>query len=129
MSKGFTLLEVLIIVALIGLLSAGGVLVVSTQQKRARDGIRIENVRLVQSRIEEYFIDLGVYPTSITFGGSLVSPDGSTSYLSLIPKDPLSAGEQQFTYHATPAAAPQTYDLCAYRLELTKNSYCISNLQ
>lgn len=129
MKQGYTLLEVLLTIAIIVVVSALIIFVAPRQQMKARDAKRREDIRLIQSRIEEYRIDLGVYPTAVAFGESLVSPDGSTSYLSLVPQDPLAREAQLYTYFATPAASPTTYTLCAYRLEVDNSPYCMNNLQ
>jgi len=67
--KGFTLIEMLIVVAIIGIL-AGAVLVgLGPVQKGGRDARRLSDLRQVQNGLELYFNKNGTYPAS---GASLL---------------------------------------------------------
>lgn len=98
-SRGFTLVELLIVVAIIGilatLLSANFIGV----RQRARDGQRKSDLRQIQSALELYRSDQASYPNVIPSPNcppALKSPDCSTStYMQKIPIDPAGAS---YTY-------------------------------
>lgn len=138
MKRGFTLLELLIVVAIIALLSTLGALAVSTQKKRANDANRRTDIHQLQVAIEAYYSDRltgtvagGVqYPTGLPAPGSpLMAADGQTGYLYQVPADPINRDPYIYTYWATPAAAPASYIVCAYRLEAVSGSFCLTNRQ
>ena len=78
---GFTLLELLIVIAIIGILVAMGTVSYSTAQKRARDTQRRGDLKAIQDGFEQYYAqNNGNYPSSCSI---------STVYLPAgIPKDP-----------------------------------------
>lgn len=95
---GFTLIEILVVIALIGILA--GVLLVSLQGVRAsaRDAQRKADLETIQSALEIYKSTCGKYPTSLTSGGSALKgcgASGTTIFLSSVPKDPL---QKNYTY-------------------------------
>jgi len=88
--SGFTLIEMLIVVAIIGIL-AGAVLVgLGPVQKGGRDARRVSDLRQAQNALELYFNKNGTYPASS--GGTLdsVSAAITASIGGQVPKDPRS---------------------------------------
>lgn len=96
--KGFTLIELMVVIAIIGILATIIMVSFSAVQQRARDGQRKADLRQIQSALELYKADNGVYPTYLancpvgapTFMGNdtdVVSPC-STIYMQTIPVDP-----------------------------------------
>jgi len=79
--EGFTLLELLIVIAIIGILVAMGTVSYSTAQKKARDATRRGDMKAIQNALEQYYAqNNGNYPSSCSI---------STDYLPAgIPKDP-----------------------------------------
>lgn len=62
MKKGFTLIEILIVVAIIAIL-AGSILVgFGPAQRQGRDSRRIADLRQVQNALELYYSKCGYYP-------------------------------------------------------------------
>ncbi|MEY3471260.1 MAG: hypothetical protein RLZZ223_610 [Candidatus Parcubacteria bacterium] len=101
--KGFTLIEILLIITLLGLLSAIVLSAINPigQLGRARDLQRQQDLSQLEQALEKYFIDNGrQYPASIPLGRYVeICSDTLTSgcsnlsflvpqYLSSIPKDP-----------------------------------------
>jgi len=85
----FTLVELLVVVAIIGLLASISVIALSSARTKARDARRVGDVKQVTTALELFFNDYGRYPTDQEWAlGYLVSPDGSSTYLSTIPSAP-----------------------------------------
>lgn len=83
--KGFTIIELLIVIAIIAILA--GLVLNNFQgaQARARDVHRITDINTIHSQLEVYFNENGAYPqtfTAATFPGmdpeSLVDPRGQS---------------------------------------------------
>lgn len=127
---GFTLLELLTVIAIMGLLSSAVFVGVSRQIKKVHDAKRKTDVHELQVALESYFVDSQKYPASLPATGQpLASADGQTIYLNKMPADPLTRDPYLYTYWATPAATPATYIICAYRLETESGSFCLTNRQ
>ncbi len=79
--RGFTLIELMVVIAIIGLLAS--IITVSLVSSRAkgRDAKRISDIKTIQLALETYYNDNGYYPTSI-YGGAL------TPYIATLPVDP-----------------------------------------
>jgi len=95
---GFTIVELLIVIVVIGILATITIAVYNGVQQRGRDSMRTSDVRSVQKAIEMYKIDTGSYPQAIS-GGTPVADGAGTAlsnlstvltptYLATIPSDP-----------------------------------------
>lgn len=78
--KGFTLVELLVVIAIIGLLSTLAVVALGSARSKARDARRISDIKQVQTALELYFADLGVYPNPT----SPIDPMGDTTTASRV---------------------------------------------
>jgi prepilin-type N-terminal cleavage/methylation domain-containing protein len=63
-SGGFTLVELLIVIAVLGILVTVGIVVLNpvAQLQKSRDAARKATLRDVQNALEQYYTDNGVYP-------------------------------------------------------------------
>lgn len=60
--KRFTLIEILIVVAVIGLISTLSAVAVSSARANTRDAVRLSNLRQTQSALENFFVVRNSYP-------------------------------------------------------------------
>jgi len=103
-NKGFTLLELLIVIALIGILVSLGAASYTAAQKKTRDARRQADMKAIQDAFEQYYANNnGNYPTS-------ASCTADTTYLPAgVPKDP----KTDVAYTITCDATGSTYCSCA----------------
>ena len=62
-SSGFTIVEILVIILIIGVLITVLVLTYSGIQTKQRNSIRINNIKLIQANLETFYVQSGFYPT------------------------------------------------------------------
>ena len=80
-NKGFTLIEMLVVVAIIGLLSSVVLTGLGSARVKARDARRLSDIRHIQNALEIFYSDADRYP--ITTGSV-----GVESLLTSMPQDP-----------------------------------------
>lgn len=80
--KGFTLLELLLVLTLLSLLAGLAAPVVSGAIVRAKEAALRENLLVMRSALDDYFADNGRYPEDL---GDLVE----NRYIRFVPEDPL----------------------------------------
>jgi len=96
--KGFTLVELLVVISIIAILSVIGITVFSGVQKSTRDARRKADLHAISLALEQYKVKNGTYPQ--TGGGSFNSDSGSdpwitgldSSYMTIVPRDPKNTG-------------------------------------
>ncbi len=62
--SGFTLIELMVVVAIMGILMAAGILAFSNAQQGARDSKRRTDLDAISKAMEQYFQTNNAYPTS-----------------------------------------------------------------
>lgn len=92
MKKGFTLIEILIAIAIIAVLTAIGVVSYTSVNKNSRDAKRRGDIEQIRSALELYRADKGFYPStgdgSYTVASDLINVTDMTTYIPSIPSDP-----------------------------------------
>lgn len=76
--KGFTLIEMLVVIAIIGLLSSVVVIGLSGARQKARDAKRVADIRQIQNGLEVAYTAVDGYPAPISGNppGELKDPQG-----------------------------------------------------
>ncbi len=102
---GFSLIELVVVMLIMTILAGVVAPRLGSYQERARDTRRMQDLKTVQSAVEQYKLDTGQFPaanTNSSFGGWDVSHDGDfisvlvqEGYLRAPVMDPVSDG----TYH------------------------------
>lgn len=114
--KAFTILEIVIAIALIAIFITLPVLAYNSYLKKTRDTQRKNSINQIQSALEQYRANNGKYPAADTWKDTLVAQ----SYIPSVPKDPLDGqavtGEQgvYYGFDYTPTADLQSYELSAH---------------
>ena len=139
MRRGFTLVELLVVVAIIGLLAGIAVVSVNAVRAKARDTKRVADIKQIQTALERRFSDTGMYPptpangsklgtgaaqalTSVAAGWEQTATAGATVYLSGVPKDPQNMGEYVYTYMVVQGNEMRGYTI-TFRLEAGTGSF------
>lgn len=95
MKKGFTLVEVIIVLVLIGLLVSMITPIYRNSVIRAREGVLKENLFQIRDAINKYYQDKQKYPTSLE---DLVT----YKYMRKIPLDPITDSNEWELVHFEP---------------------------
>lgn len=144
--QGFTLLELLVTISIIGILIGVGSVSFSTAQKKGRDSRRQADMKAVQTSLEQCYALDTRYPASVTEGSALTC-FGTAVTMNSVPYDPKNTGSYDYTYTVNADTIKTNYCLCALMetvgsgnansagaagvcaLGGTKNYFCVSNQQ
>lgn len=130
-SRGFTIVELLIVIVVIGILAAITIVAFNGVQARARDASRIAKIQSITDAIELYRVDNGQYPPIQDAQGTELSGCGSATdnwghcdrwqilanylspYMRLDPVSLSDATQAPYSYYYTSQAADnyQTYGM------------------
>jgi len=112
--KGYTFIEILVVITIIAVLTAIGVVNFRVANKKSRDGKRKSDLEQIRAALELYRTDEGEYPANLSSltGGSII-------YMEKVPDDPL--GDYDYSYASV--VPNSTYVLCA-ALELETSGTC-----
>lgn len=131
LQKGFTLIEMLVVIAIISILIGIGVNTFTIAQKKARDVRRKADLRSIQVALELYKQDKGSYPTGGCTNYYCYTSSTTSNYISglepdyipKLPTDPktpntgpaYSAGKYSYTY-GNSVTSPGTTIVAGYDL-------------
>ena len=86
--KGFTLIEILIVVAIIGILASVVLVGLGPLQRQGRDARRISDLKQVQTGLELFYNRNCEYPSATTWGDLKTTLEGANVGITNIPVDP-----------------------------------------
>ncbi len=138
--KGFTLIELVIVIAIIALLSGISVFALNNARESGRDAKRRGDLAQIAQGIELYKADCNYYPNSVPAPGSTLTGASSfgcfapgfpsNRYIEAMPDDPDSAG-QDYVYVPLPTTPNCTSTSTCSRFQIwaslenpTTPSYC-----
>ncbi len=84
--RGFTIIELVTVIAIIGILSTLIVVSLDNAKVAGRDSRRLTDITQLQLALKLYYNDLGYYPTAITAGRSIAN--GANNYILRVPENP-----------------------------------------
>lgn len=94
-NRGFTLVELMVAIAIVAILAIVGMVVFSELQKKGRDSRRRQDIDALTRAVEQFVLDKGEYPTIPHTLCSLdeewdtiLAPQLVPEYLQSMPKDP-----------------------------------------
>jgi prepilin-type N-terminal cleavage/methylation domain-containing protein len=87
--QGFTLVELLVVISIIGLVASIVLASVRSAGIKARDSKRISGLRQLTYALALYYDKFGQYPTCLQLGGSCTTTLLGSGFISAIQTDPL----------------------------------------
>lgn len=115
--KGFTLVEILVVISIIAVLISIALVSYTTVNKQSRDARRKSDLEQLRSALEIYKSDNGSYP-GVDSGSFGQASDLSTyivpGYIAAVPSDPKSS--QNYWYTATSLVSGKNYGYCVCAL-------------
>ncbi len=88
MRKGFTLIEILIVVSIIAVLLSAVLVGLGPAQRQGRDARRISDLRQTQNALELYYSKCGYYPGT----AQSVNPTRAGTVVGTVPPPPVATG-------------------------------------
>lgn len=124
--KGFTLVELMIVISIIALLASVGAVTYGNVSKHNRDQKRVRDLQSISQALELYFHDHNSYPgclktTYISTNpspwilacSSPVQPPFDSSYMATIPTDPLNSSPYYYSYEPMSSISSSPVPSCS----------------
>jgi len=103
--RGFTIIEMLVVIAIAGVLLSGALVLFQSARTKSRDVTREQHIKTLQNALALYANDLGVYPVALSevvlTGSDSVSVTlTAQNSIARVPHDPLEQGNYQYRYQS-----------------------------
>lgn len=135
-SQGFTLIELMVVVAIIGILMAAGIIAFSGAQRNARDAKRRADIDGISKALEQYYMNNGAYPAT---SGAITSyfpsnavptdPQGGAYDLKLTTSAFCVCDQLENTGKGNATALGNVSGVCTYGTGASANYFCASQRQ
>lgn len=112
LKKGFSILELLIVLVIVGILGAIAVYTIGVSRATSRDAKRVSDISVLRSGLSQYWLQKAVYPTSepialgkiggavgLTSNGFVDADGGGTPILTQLPLGPKT--NEYYIYHGS----------------------------
>lgn len=141
-SLGFTLLELLVSISIIGILVGVGAVSYTTAQKKSRNAKRKGDMKQIQTALEQCYSLQASYPTAAWTTGSLTC--NNQTIATAFPEDPKNSGDYIYKYNYYDTSNGSGYCVCALIEQESGNAaqpttytcsfgsgnyFCVQNLQ
>ncbi|KAG8151562.1 type II secretion system protein [Burkholderia catarinensis] len=103
-SRGFTLIEIVVVMAIIGLLLTLAVPRYMHSIERGKEQVRQQNIAVMRNAIDQYYGDNGQYPETLD---ELVAKH----YLRSVPLDPVNGDDKWAAVASSDESKPGVYDV------------------
>lgn len=116
--RAFTLIELLIVIAIVGLLAVASIVILNQARIKSRDAKRVSDIQVIRAGLEQHWLEKASYPTTAsqvslgTGNYAVLSSNGfeatltGRSYLAKVPTDPKSS--IYYLYQCTNGSAGYT---------------------
>ena len=131
-ANGFTIVELLIVIVVIGILAAISIVAYNNVAAKARDSQRVQDIKTIAKALEMYYIDNGEFPSSAAGSTSInsswaASADASWQNNSSqlegyiggsLPADPVNSGggigstTYGYAYYSNPSTTSTSTQFC-----------------
>jgi type II secretion system protein G len=134
--KGFSLVELLVVITIIAIMSVVAYTAVGGQTTKAKNSRRTQDIGTIQQSLELYFVEKGVYPDSVAdatvhtnFKTFETTTQLTNKYISKTPLDPWSTDTKKIPYsYGVNATTKKQYQLAAtIEGEATNTAYVVGN--
>ena len=110
-SKGFTIVELLIVIVVIGILATLVIVTFTGIQQKARDSKRKTDIGAVQAALESYYSSNNTYPTSADLNSAAWRSTNMKGFDSNALQDPKGSAATVVADSTTPTATQYAYNV------------------
>lgn len=123
LQKGFTLIEIMVVVTIIALLVTAGAVVYTKLLANSRDAKRKADLETVKSALVLYRTDIGYYPSTLTW--TTMAP--INSYISVTSMSGPKGDSYTYTPGSCVSTQCKTFSVCTTLENTLPASYCVNN--